>query len=134
MYVTGLYSNTITACPFNPISGNIDIRRGRVIFRADNGVLYGHCQDEEGCIWVANHGAARVWRVSPQGNVLAEIVLPTRCVTGVEFAGTQLFITTMVELEPDEYPWSIVHQGALFMVDVGVRGRLLKKMHLRNVS
>lgn len=104
MYITGLFSNGITACPFNRITGNVDFRSARVIFRADKGVLYGHCQDEEGCIWVANHGAARVWRVSPQGNILAEVVLPTRCVTGVAFAGTQLFITTMVELEPESIP------------------------------
>lgn len=53
---------------------------------------------------------------------MAEVEVPTRCVTCPELCGTSLFITTAEEEDPEKYPWSTKHQGALFEVDVGVRG------------
>lgn len=130
MYFTDSPTKSIMAYPYNSDTGQIDLANGKVFFTVEDGVPDGHCQDEEGCLWVANHGAGRVWRVSPEGNILAEIVLPTRCVTCPAFVGTELVITSMHEVEPENHPWGTVYQGALFKIDVGVRGRPLNKFKL----
>lgn len=101
-----------------------------MLIQSATGVPDGHCQDEEGCLWVAGHGTGKVFRVDPNGQVLAEIELPTRCVTCPAFVGTQLFITSMAEVKPEEHPWSTKYQGAVFRVDVGVRGSPLNKFKM----
>lgn len=93
MYFTDSPSRCIMSYPYDPDTGDVSIGEGKVFFTVDNGVPDGHCQDEEGYLWVANHGAARVWRVNPEGQILAEIELPTRCITCPAFCGTELFIT-----------------------------------------
>jgi sugar lactone lactonase YvrE len=124
MYFTDSPSGTITAYPYDPDTGAAALAAGTVFFTCpfDGGVPDGHCQDEEGHFWVACFGTGKVVRVSPRGDVVAEVELPTRCVTCPEICGTQLFITTAEEEEPDKYPESVKYQGALFAVDVGVRG------------
>ena len=134
MYISNSLTKNIMAYPFDAETGKISVGEGRVFFTVQSGVPDGHCQDEEDCLWVANRGAGRVWRVSPEGKILAEIVLPTRCVTCPVFVGTELFITSMAEIERDEFPWSIVSQGALFKVDVGVTGRPVNKFRMKGSS
>lgn len=130
MYFTDSPSQTITAYPYNVETGEPSFSEGKEFFRVEKGVPDGHCQDEEGCLWVANHGTGKVFRVNPQGQIIAEIQLPTRCVTCPVFCGTQLFITTMRELDPENNPESKKLEGALFKVDVGVRGRPLNKFKM----
>ncbi|KAL9111478.1 MAG: hypothetical protein Q9227_004156 [Pyrenula ochraceoflavens] len=90
----------------------------------------GFAMDEEGCIWSSLHKAGKVIRISPDGNVIGEILLPTRCVTCPTFAGSKIFITSAEEPEPEKYPESARHGGNLFMVDVGVQGRRKNKFRL----
>lgn len=130
MYFTDSPSGTITAYPYNPETGEVSISEGKPFFKVEQGVPDGHCQDEEGCLWVANHGAGKVWRVNPQGETIAQVELPTRCVTCPAFCGTELFITTMKEVDPDNHPESTKYQGAVFKVDVGVRGSPLNKFKM----
>ena len=130
MYFTDSPTQTIMAYPYNSETGEASYHDGEVFFKVESGVPDGHCQDEEGCLWVANHGAWKVIRVNPQGQIIAEVQLPTRCVTCPVLCGTELFITTMKELEPENYPESTKLEGALFKVDVGVRGRPLNKFKM----
>lgn len=130
MYFTDSPSGTITAYPYDPESGEVSIDQGKPFFKVDEGVPDGHCQDEEGCLWIANHGAGKVWRVNPQGETIAQIDLPTKCVTCPAFCGTELYITSMKETEPEKNPESLKYQGALFKIDVGVRGRPLNKFKM----
>ena len=118
------------AYPHNPETGHLSVSEGKPFFTVETGVPDGHCQDEEGCLWVANHGAGKVFRVNLQGKIIAQIELPTRCVTCPAFCGTELFITTMKEVDPEKYPESTRLQGALFKVDVGVRGSPLNKFKM----
>ncbi len=106
MYFTDSPSQTIMAYPYDPETGGVSISEGKPFFKVDEGVPDGHCQDEEGCLWVANHGAGKVWRVNPKGEVIARIDLPTRCVTCPAFCGSELFITSMHEGDPEKYPVS----------------------------
>jgi sugar lactone lactonase YvrE len=130
MYFTDSPTQTITAYPYDAETGEVAFSQGKVFFKTEEGVPDGHCQDEEGCLWVANHGTGKVFRVNPQGQTIAEIQLPTRCVTCPVFCGSELFITTMHEVEPEKYPESTRLQGALFKVDVGVRGRPMNKFKM----
>ena len=100
------------------------IANKRVFFHVDQEdcVPDGFCVDEEGHIWVAVHGMGKVLRVTPQGCVVAEISLPTRCVTCPCFVGEDLYITSMFEVAPEKYPDSVKYEGNLFRCHVGVRG------------
>lgn len=81
MYFTDSPTQTIVAYDYESASGSISNKR--VFFKVDEegAVPDGHAQDEEGYLWVACHSAWKVVRVSPQGKVVAEISLPTRCPT-----------------------------------------------------
>ena len=131
MYLTDSPSATIKAYPYDPVTGHLSLSDGTTFFSVEGGVPDGHCQDEEGCLWVAGHSTGKVFRVNPQGEITAEIELPTRCVTCPAFCGTELFITSMAELEPEKYPESTKLQGALFKIDVGVRGSPLNKFKMK---
>ena len=130
MYFTDSPSGSIMSYPFEASTGEVSWSEGKTFFTVEGGVPDGHCQDEEGCLWVAGHSTGKVFRVNPQGQVLAEIELPTRCVTCPGFCGTELFTTSMSEMEPEKYPWSVRYQGALFRIDVGVKGSPLNKFKM----
>lgn len=124
VYFTDSPSGKIMQYPYDLSTGDIDWTRGTVFFTCPipGGVPDGHCQDAEGHLWVACHGTGKVFRVAPDGRVVAEIECPTRCVTCPGFCGTELFITSAAEEEPEKHEWSKRYEGALFRVDVGVRG------------
>lgn len=118
--------------PYNPSTGEIDLSAGQEFFRCpyEGGVPDGHCQDAEGCFWISLFGTGRVVRVDPQGQVVAEIELPTRCVTCPGICGEELYITSAAEEEPDKHPESLKYQGALFKVHIGVAGCPLNKFKM----
>jgi sugar lactone lactonase YvrE len=76
--------------------------------------------DVEGNIWQTIYGEGQVLRISPEGRVIGSTCLPTRNVTCVEFASTELFITTAQDADGDAKSREL--GGALLRVDVGVRG------------
>ncbi|KAF2755044.1 hypothetical protein EJ05DRAFT_119979 [Pseudovirgaria hyperparasitica] len=85
----------------------------------------GHCIDVDGNVWTAVHGRGKVLQISPEGKLLAEIRLPTRCVTCPVFVGDNLFITSMKDESPDEgegWQRSKELAGSLFKVHVGTTG------------
>lgn len=119
MYFTDSPSGKIMSYPYDLATGAISFSEGKVFFTCpvEGGVPDGHCQDEDGFIWVACHGTGKVFRLDQNGTIVAEIRLPTRCVTCPAFCGTELFITSAAEEEPEKYPWSMRYQGALFKID-----------------
>jgi sugar lactone lactonase YvrE len=85
----------------------------------------GAAVDAEGCYWVAMFEGARVLRLSPAGEVLAELKLPVRCPTMPCFGGADLrtlYITTAREnRSADELarePWA----GCVLQCRVDVPG------------
>lgn len=58
--------------------------------------------------------------MNEEGQIVAEIELPTRSVTCPGIAGTELWITTAEEEEPDKFPESAKCQGGVWKVDIGV--------------
>ncbi|KAH6620243.1 regucalcin [Boeremia exigua] len=114
---------------YDPKTGSVTNRRPFFTMPEDNkygenAVPDGHCIDEEGYMWTALHDGGRVLRISPQGEVVAEIKLPTSQVTCPCFVGTQLFITSAGGGAPSGDDGKPVdkYAGSCFLVDVGVRG------------
>lgn len=130
IFFTDSPTQTINAYPYNVETGEVSWFEGKPHFRVEGGVPDGHCQDEEGHLWVAGHGTGKVFRVDPQGQIVAEVELPTRCVTCPTLCGTELVVTTMGEVDPDNHPESLKYQGAVFKVDVGVRGQPMNKFKM----
>jgi len=121
MFMTDSPANNVLAFDYDINTGNISNKR--VFFHnEEDSHIDGHVRDTEGCIWHACYKGSKVIRISPQGKVIGEISLPTRCITCPAFAGTELFITSAREEEPDKYPESAKYAGNVFRVDVGVTG------------
>lgn len=127
MFFTDTPTKNIFQFDYDAATGDISNRR--VFFHCENeeGAPDGFAMDAEGCIWTALYGAGKVLRVSPQGKVIGEISLPTRCCSCPGFVGEDLFITSAVEEEPDKYPESAKYGGSLFKVHVGVAGSPIHK-------
>ncbi|KAK4554999.1 rRNA-processing protein cgr1 [Recurvomyces mirabilis] len=132
MYFTDSPSGQITKYPYDISSGKADWTAGKPFFTCpfEGGVPDGHAQDEEGFFWVAIYGAGRVVRVNLAGEIVAEIEFPTRCITCPGFCGTKLYVTSAEEEDPEKYEWSKKFGGAVFEVDVGVRGAPLNKFRM----
>lgn len=122
LYLADTKDCSIYKYDFDAATGSISNKR--MFYQTEEGTgPDGHAQDEQGNIWTAVWGAWKVVRVSPEGEVTAEIKLPTRCITAVAFAGEDLYITSEKEAEPDKYPDSVRYQGAVFKCHVGVAGK-----------
>lgn len=87
----------------------------------------GHVMDEEEHLWVSLCGSGKVVRVNPKGEIVAEVLLPD-CpnVTCPCFVGTELWITS-IGAGSDAGK----HGGALFKVDVGVKGKKKPEFKLK---
>jgi xylono-1,5-lactonase len=94
-------------------------------FTEVEGMPDGLTVDAEGCIWTAQWAGARIIRLSPRGEKILTIHVPSGHVTSLCFGGPgldELFITTATDgLSPDtlqRYPLS----GSLFRYKPGVQG------------
>lgn len=125
MYFTDSPTQNIWKYKFDGNTGNITDRQ--VFYTVEKDVPDGCCMDVDGCLWVAQYGGGKVVRVNPEGNKIGEVNLPTRMITCPAFAGTEMFITSAKEEEPDNYPESAEFGGSLFKVDVGVEGLPVRK-------
>lgn len=130
MYLTDSPSRNVYAYDFDSVSGNISNKRVFFHLEDQTCVPDGHAMDIEENIWHACYGGWKVIRISPDGKITGEISLPTRNITCPVFAGTELFITSAQESEPEEYPESARYGGSLFRVDVGIRGMPKYEAHL----
>lgn len=122
MYWSDTKAHVVYAFDFEPGEGAISRRRVFAQFAlkaADQDLATyggrpdGAAVDAEGCYWVAMFEGARLLRLSPAGEVLAEVDLPVRCPTMPCFGGPDLrtlFITTAREKRPAEElarePWA----------------------------
>lgn len=132
MYLTNSPAGRIFAFDFDPKTGNISNQR--VHFELKGPALPdGFAIDVEGCIWSALYGGGKVLRISPEGKVIGQILLPTRNVTCAAFVGTELFITTAKDdVDDDKLPNSVRYGGHLYKIDVGVRGQPKNQFRFQN--
>lgn len=121
MHLTDTTVCKIHSFAYDPQTGNISDQRTFYEHKGA-GNPDGHQIDADGNLWQALYGGSKVIRISREGQVTGEVLLPTRNITCCAFAGTDLFITSAVEDEPDKYPESARFAGNLFRVNVGVTG------------
>ncbi|CAH2602162.1 6-deoxy-6-sulfogluconolactonase [Rhodovastum atsumiense] len=127
MYHSDTPNHVLYAYPLDPTTGEPGSRAMLKRFPQGQGRPDGAAVDSEGCYWSALFDGGRVVRLSPAGELLAEIPLPVRWPTMVAFGGPDLktlFITSSrenrSEAELAQYPQS----GNLFAVTVDVAGRV----------
>jgi sugar lactone lactonase YvrE len=131
MFLTDSPENNILAFDFDAATGNISNKR--VFFHnQEDSHIDGHVRDVEDCIWHACYAGSKIIRISPEGKVIGEISFPTRNITCPAFVGTELYVTSAAEEEPDKYPESAKFAGNLFRVDVGIKGRPRHKARFPN--
>ena len=130
MYFTDSPVQKVYAYDFDAQKGTISNRRTLLHLKEEGVFPDGHAMDVEGNIWQACYGGGKVIRISPEGDITGVIYLPTRNITCPVFAGTELFITSAKESDPDKYPDSDEHGGNLFRVDVGIQGMPKHKARL----
>ncbi|KAL2752864.1 hypothetical protein ACRALDRAFT_1077950 [Sodiomyces alcalophilus JCM 7366] len=123
MYFTHSSSKTIFALDYDAEAGG---RYGepRTFYVHDGpGGPDGFRVDEQGNLWHAVYGEGRVLKISPEGKLVGEVRLPTRNITCTQFVGTELFCTT-ASIDPADEADDRARElgGAVFRVDVGVRG------------
>lgn len=134
MYWSDTKAHAVYAFDFNGAEGTLSNRRVFVQFEPKQpgqdlarygGRPDGAAMDAEGCYWVAMFEGARVLRLSPRGEVLAQLDLPVRCPTMPCFGGADLrtlFITTAREKRPAEELAREPHAGCVLQVRVDVPG------------
>ena len=136
-------AHQIRAFDFDSASGHLT--HGRVFYRAtpkpkgwawDSAAPYGGrpdgaAVDSEGCYWSAQYEGGRLLRISPTGQVLAEVATPVPCPTMPCFGGADLktlFITTSRQgrspQELAQYPGA----GCLWATRVEVAGLGIREL------
>ncbi|KAK3494933.1 uncharacterized protein B0T23DRAFT_121409 [Neurospora hispaniola] len=121
MYFTHTPENTIFAWDYNPEDGSLSNKRVHYKHK-EKGHLDGFRVDKDGNIWHALYDGGSVIKISPAGDILGRIILPTNNITCVEFVGTELFITSAADEDSEEGTPSRKYGGGLFRVDVGTTG------------
>ena len=127
MFLNDSPTKIVSAFDFDPDTGSLSNKRVFYRVEDEDGVPDGHAWDAEGCMWQAIFGCGRVVRLNPEGKVVAEVKLPTRCVTCPGFAGEDLYITSAGEEQPEMFPESTQFQGSVFRCPVGVKGQAAHK-------
>ncbi|KAL6703692.1 rRNA-processing protein cgr1 [Coniothyrium glycines] len=120
-------TKTIFQFDYNATTGEISNKRPFFVMPKDNrygedAVPDGHCIDEEGYMWTALHGGSHVLRISPQGEIVAEIKVPTSQPTCPCFVGEELFITSAGGTSSENGGPVDEFAGCCFKINVGVRG------------
>lgn len=131
MYHADTSAHLVRRFAFDIGAGTVGAERPLKQFSSDKANNYGGrpdgaAVDSEGNYWSALFEGARIVKLSPDGEVLAEIALPVRCPTMVAFGGPNLrtlYVTSAGARPAEElaqYPFS----GKLLAIQVDVAGRL----------
>jgi len=127
MYWADSPDKTIYQFDYDHKTGAITNKRPFFVMPEDNrygkdAVPDGHCIDAEGHMWTALHGGAHVLRISPQGEIVAEVKVPTEQPTCPCFCGEDLFITSGGGTAGKDGKGVDEFAGSVFKINVGVRG------------
>jgi len=126
MYFCDSLSRRMQVFDYDPATGERANGRLFATVPEDQGVPDGSTVDAEGCVWNAHMFGARVTRYDPDGKVMSVVQLPTARTTACAFGGPSLdtlYVTTASMMMSREQLAADPLAGALFAVDVGVKGR-----------
>jgi sugar lactone lactonase YvrE len=124
LYYTDTRKRTIDLFDYDRATGEISNRRvfAAVPAAEGEGGPDGMTVDAEGMVWSARWGGSCVVRYNAEGNITRRIAFPARKVSCPAFGGpyyADLYVTTA---GGNNKPEDGAGAGALFRVDVGVRG------------
>jgi len=133
MYWSDTATHTVWAFDFEPASGAMTNRRVFASFapRPAHGLAGyggrpdGAAVDVEGCYWVAMYEGGRVLRLSPAGEVIAEVHVPARCPTMPCFGDADLrtvYVTSASVDRPRDELAEFPHPGCTFAFRADVAG------------
>lgn len=103
MYLTESLSRKIYAFSYSSSTGMISNQRVFFHLNPEEGAPDGLVIDAEDHIWTTIYGGGKVLRISPEGEVVGVVKLPTRCVTCAAFVGEELFVTSGADPKADKY-------------------------------
>lgn len=122
MYFSDSYTRTVWACDYDLDNATLSSQRVFKQFSAEDGAPDGAAVDAQGFYWCALYGGARVVRLSPDGALVGEIMLPVSQPTMCAFGGADyetLYITSASQgVSKRTEPLA----GALFACRPGVKG------------
>jgi sugar lactone lactonase YvrE len=125
MYHADTPTRTIHAFAYDAARGVPAAKRVFKQFTADGDRPDGAAVDCEGGYWIALYGGGRVVRLSPAGDVLAEVALPALCPTMCAFGGADLmtlYVTTARQRRTDQELARLPLSGGLFALRAPVPG------------
>ncbi|KMK75801.1 SMP-30/gluconolactonase/LRE family protein [Alkalihalobacillus pseudalcaliphilus] len=126
MYHIDTAQKQVQAFDFELETGELKNPEVIITFEQEQGAPDGMTIDEEGMLWIAHWGGAKVSRWNPHaGEKLQEVAIPALQVTSCTFGGSELnelYVTTartgMNEKQLEQYPLA----GGLFKVKLDVKG------------
>jgi len=110
---------------YDPEKGEISNRREFFSLVGSNIIPDGSAVDAEGCLWNAQWNGARIVRYRPDGGIDRIVEMPVTCPTNCAFGGEKLetlFVTSARKGQIGQQLQSQPHAGALFALNVGIRG------------
>ncbi|MEN3284529.1 MAG: hypothetical protein V7607_5669 [Solirubrobacteraceae bacterium] len=125
LYYVDTTTQQVDRFDYNPVTGRASRRSPFCRVAASVGLPDGLAVDAVGCVWVAIWGAGEVWRLSPEGERIGTAHVPASRTTCCAFGGTRrnrLYVTTASEGGDDREVDRDGAPGAVFAVEVGVRG------------
>ncbi|AEO69268.1 ae68128b-f1d3-4f83-afb8-e55294260b0f [Thermothielavioides terrestris] len=120
MYFTHSTAREVLAWDYDPADGSLSNQR--VFYRHDGpGEPDGFRVDTDGNLWHAVYGESRVLKITPAGQLVGEVRIPTRNATCCELVGGgELVITTAGDDEGEGESKRL--GGSVFKVHVGAEG------------
>ena len=122
MYYVDSLAHSVDAFDYDVARGTISERRTLAPIDPNDGVPDGLTLDAEGTIWVALWGGSEVRRYTPRGELVDRVSVPasqpSSCIFGGRALDTLYITSARTGLEAPR-----PHEGSLFAVQPGVRGR-----------
>lgn len=118
-------THAVSAYDADPAGGSIGNKRTLHQFPHGHGRPDGGCFDAEGCYWVCLFDGGKVVRLSPEGDIVAQVDLPASRPTTITLGGPDLrtaFVTTARNGLSDEQLADQPDAGGLFSFPVDTPG------------
>lgn len=122
-YLVDTIEGEVCAFDADPATAQLSGRRVLRRFPVEGGMPDGLTVDTAGCLWIAMWGGGRVMRISPNGDLLAQIALPVHQPSSCTFGGGSLDTLYVTSAREGLTLDAASDDGSVFSVrDVGAVG------------
>lgn len=125
-YMSEQFNGRVIAMDWNESELKLENVRTVYSIPKEKGLPDGLIMDAEGMLWVAHWWGWQVSRISPEGELLAEIPVPVKTPTCMAFVGEELdtlFITTAIKAVDEEDLKTGHKAGDIFQIELNITGR-----------